>query len=231
MQAGATRTGASQRKAIVMANRTHIRLAAAVAALFSASVIATPALADQVANFPGGYVHTWTGDHGESFTVVHTNNTGQNVVTVDRHDGFGPVKFDTPPKPPITKKFGGSLYNPDTNETTTIVVGPTFRGSTTEDGNRLADHDFWWPGQAKGRSKGTSYNPATDQTITEKWTPDGFMRLTEDGNTMHDHDEMVMRRKPGKKIADGGMPGGGGMKQSRSSPGTHPVRRSIRTPA
>jgi hypothetical protein len=192
-----------------MANRTRIRLAAAVAAMLSASVFATPALADQVTNFPGGYVHSWKGDHGEDFTVVHSNNSGQSVTTVNRHDGKGPVPFVTPAKLPITKKFGGSAYNPDTNETTTIVVGPTFRGSTIEDGNRLADHDFWWPGQAVGRSRGTSYNPATDRTTTEKWTPEGFMQTVEDGNTMHDHEDMVMRRdKP--KMAGGGMPGGGG---------------------
>ena len=43
MKAGATRAGRIQGKASIMANRTHIRLAAAVAALLSA----TPALADR----------------------------------------------------------------------------------------------------------------------------------------------------------------------------------------
>ena len=193
-----------------MANRTHIRLAAAVAAMLSVTAIATPALADVVTNFPGGYSHTWTGDHGEDFTVVHWNNTGRSTTSVDRHDGNGRVPFVTPPKPPVTKPYGGSLYNPDTNKTTSIIRGPGgAEVSMVEDNNTLPDHDFWWPGTAKGRSKGTGYNPATDKTITEKWTPEGFMRVVEDGNTMRDHEDMVMRRDPGK------MPGGG------KKPGKH----------
>lgn len=211
MKAGAIRAGGIQGKASIMAKKTHIRLAAAVAALLSA----TPALADQVSNFPGGYVHTWTGDHGEDFTVIHSNNTGQNVVTVNRHDGLGPQPFKTPPKPPVTKKYGGSLYNPDTNQTTTIIRGPGgAEVSMVEGGNTLPNHDFWWPTDIKGHSAGTTFNPMTGKTTTLVMDPGMYGRMVEDGNHMRDHEDMVMNHhKAGKKMAGGAMPGamGGAM--------------------
>src|SRR3954452_20677189 len=105
MKTGATRAGQFLGKAAVMAKKTHIRLAAAVAALLSA----TPALADQITNFPGGSDHSWTGNHGEDFTVIRSTNTGQTLTTVNPHDGLGPVPF-VAPKQKITKKFVGSAY-------------------------------------------------------------------------------------------------------------------------
>jgi len=189
-----------------MAKKTHIRLAAAVAALLSA----TPALADQITNFPGGTIHTWTGNHGEDFTVIRSTNTGQTVTTVNRHDGKGPVPFVTPPKPPVTKKYGGSLYNPDTNQTTTIIRGPGgAEVSMVEGGNTLPNHDFWWPTDIKGHSAGTTFNPMTGKTTTLVMDPGMYGRMVEDGDHMRDHEDMVMNHHKAAKKMAGGMPGGG----------------------
>jgi hypothetical protein len=214
MKAGATRIGRVQGKAKIMAKKTHIRLAAVVAALLSA----TPALADQITNFPGGSVHTWTGQHGESFTVIRNNRTGAKVTTVDRHDGRGPLPF-VPEKAKITKKFGGSVYDKDTGMTTTRVVGPTGWVQMVEAGNTLRDHGDWMPTDNKGFSRGTMFNPLTNETTTLVMQPGMYGRMVEHGNTMRDHEDMVMR-KPAKKMGGGGggmpgggmmMPGGGGM--------------------
>jgi uncharacterized protein (DUF2147 family) len=186
-----------------MAKKTHIRLAAAVAALLSA----TPALADQITNFPGGYVHSWKGDHGEDFTVIHSNNTGQSTTTVDRHDGKGPLPF-VPQKQKITKKFGGSVYDPTTGQTTTLIVGPNGRISGVENGNQLPNHDFWWPTDIKGHSAGTGFDPMTGKTTTIVMDPGMYGRMVEDGDHMRDHDDMVMdHHKAGKKMI-GGAKGG-----------------------
>ena len=93
-------------------------------AMAVACLAISPALADTVTNIPGGYVHTWTGNHGETFQVTRNNNTGQSVTKVDRHDGRGFVIFNTPPRPRVVKPYGGSLYDPETNRTTSVVVVP-----------------------------------------------------------------------------------------------------------
>lgn len=193
---------------MVMARKSQIRLAATVAALLSAA----PALADQVTTFPGGYVHSWTGNHGESFTVIHSNNTGQSVTTVDRHDGRGPLPF-VPRKQKITKKFGGSAYDPDTGMTTSRIVGPTGWVQMVESGNTLNQHDNWMPTDNRGYAAGTSFNPLTNETTTLVIQPGINGRMVETGDHMRDHEDMVMRRKPAKKMAGGmgGMPGGGMM--------------------
>jgi uncharacterized protein (DUF2147 family) len=172
--------------------RNRIRLIAAT--ILGAITVASPASADQISNFPGGYVHSWTGDHGESFVTVHTNNNGQSVTTVNRHDGLGPQPI-VPVKPEITKKFGGSLFDPDINKTTTVLRGPTFSGSMIEDGNTLRDHADMISSRYTRPISGAVYDPETDQTSSMVGGAGGWVRKVEDGNTMRDRAGMDM---PGK---------------------------------
>src|SRR5579864_8335904 len=96
---------------------SRMRALKAGLALAAACLVANPAYTDTITYFPGGYVHTWTGDHGETFQVTRTFNNGRSVTRVNRYDGKGFVAFVTPPKPAIIRPFSGSLYDPDTNRT------------------------------------------------------------------------------------------------------------------
>ncbi len=179
-------------------NRPMSRSLKAGLAMAVACLAISPALADTVTNIPGGYVHTWTGNHGETFQVTRNNNTGQSVTKVDRHDGRGFVIFNTPPRPRVVKPYGGSLYDPETNRTTSVVVVPIpgpiafppMRGRMVEEGNTLREHGNWMPRPTRSRISGAVYDPESNTTTSGVLGPNGAVRTVEQGNTLERHGDM-----------------------------------------
>ena len=168
-----------------------VRALTAGLAIAFAGMVANSAHADTIVNIPGGYIHTWTGDHGETFQVIRNTNKGTSVTMVDRHDGRRFVPFTPPPKPVLVKPITGSLYNPDTNTTTTIVRGPRGSATTVENGNTLREHGNWMPQPTRGRISGSAYDPETNSTTTQVSGPTGAVRMVEKGNTMDQHRDMA----------------------------------------
>ena len=88
------------------------------------------------------------------------------------------------PARPVTSRMSGSLYDPETDTTTTISRGPNGEARTTEEGNTLDRHRDMQPRTSSGRMSGSLYDPETNTTTTIIRGPNGSVRTVEQGNTL-----------------------------------------------
>jgi hypothetical protein len=103
------------------------------------TLIPTTASADRFVEHTGGYTHTFSGNHGETFVINRDYNSGKSTTVVDKNDGRGFQPFVAPPPLKVTKRSSASLYDPYTNKTTTKVLFAGGGSATiVEDGNTLS---------------------------------------------------------------------------------------------
>lgn len=124
---------------------------------------------------------TMTSAHDQQQIATTRRASGKRLFNVGLTLAVACLAASSAQANPFGGRISGSIFNPETGQTTTIVRGQNGSVRGVEDGNTLRQHDWMTPRRATSRMFGSLYDPETGRTTTISRGPNGSARSVEEG--------------------------------------------------